>query len=277
MSSPSPLIPRIPANRTSAGVRDSPLTAHGVLQARRLGSHLAARSATDGPITHVFSSDLQRAANTAQAVIDALTPAGTSSAAVAIPGPGQEQVRLVSVPELRERHFGEAEGKRYGTPHRDAETLEVMRARVTRFVVTRLAPVLRDYVAKGQPGFVVIVSHGILLNSLLRVLLERYGMMELLRLAGPGLSSPQHLASWSNTGYLEMAVSAPPQAPPSGEQNDRSSASVNLTVVQVNAMQHLEGLKKTRGGIGNARFDRRQRTVDSFFKPAPKRKSRDSN
>jgi len=268
-----------PANRTSAGVRDSPLTTHGVLQARRLGSHLAARSAIDGPITHVFSSDLQRAANTAQAVINAFTPAGTSAAVTAatVETPGQEQVRLVRVPELRERDFGEAEGKRYGASHRDAETPEMMRARATRFVVTRLAPVLHDYVAKGQPGFVVVVSHGIFLGSLLRVLLERYGVMELLRLVGPGLTPPRPLASWSNTGYLELAVSAPPQAPPSGERNDRSRCSVNLTVVQINTVQHLEGLRKTRGRIGNARFDTRQRTVDSFFKPAPKRKSGDSN
>jgi len=261
----------------SAGVRDSSLTAHGVLQARRLAVHLAARSSTIGPVTHVFSSDLQRAANTAQLVIDAQHPAGLAI-------PGREQVRLVKVADLRERDFGSAEGKRYGAPHPDAETHDAMRVRADRFVRSRLAPLLQG---RGNgDGTVVVVSHGLLLNALLRVLLSRFAPAELARLAasGPGPSRTEYVASWSNTGYLEMAVSVTPapMARPSGglvasgsaSGPDRQRPAVGLTVVKVNSVRHLDGLKKTRGGIGSAQFDNRQRTMDSFLAPnAKKRKA----
>ena len=39
-----------------------------------------------------------------------------------------------------------------------------------------------------------------------------------------------------------------------------------LAVRAVNSQDHLTGLKKTRGGIGNLRHDEKQKTVDSYFK-----------
>lgn len=236
-----------------------------------MGTHIAVRSTNLGPVTHVFSSDLQRAVNTAQAVIDAQTPGQTI--------PGREQVRLVKVPELRERDFGSAEGKRFGAPRADAETHEGMRRRADRFVATHVEPLLRDRASKGERGLIVVVSHGLLLNSLLRVLLTRYAPGELARLAqpGPGPSRSEYLASWSNTGYLEMTVGAHPPAAPSGEPvrrsiHDGDQHKIKLAVVRVNSLTHLEGLKKTRGGIGSAQFDSRQRTVDSFFAPTAKKR-----
>ncbi|KAK0613323.1 histidine phosphatase superfamily [Immersiella caudata] len=255
-----------------AGTRDSPLTTHGALQAHRLASHLASRSSTIGPATHVFSSDLRRAADTAQAVIDAQ---GT------IPGE-REQVRLVKVADLRERDFRSAEGKRYGAPHPDAETHEAMRVRADRFVRMQLAPALQAQA--GRVGMVVIVSHGILLNALLRVLLGRSAPGELTRLAasGAGRLGAEYVASWSNTGYLEMVVAEAPVARPSrglvgsvsgsASSPSRQGSTVALTVVKVNAVEHLAGLKKTRGGIGSAQFDSRQRTMDSFLFPASKKR-----
>ncbi|KAK1754383.1 phosphoglycerate mutase [Echria macrotheca] len=253
-----------------AGVRDSPLTAHGVLQARRLGAYLAARSPVIGPVTHVFSSDLQRAANTAQAVLEAQA-SRESSAAI----PGRAPVRLVKLPELRERDFGSAEGKRFGTPHADAETHEKMRLRADRFVRAHLGPLLQNSVA--SDGLVVVVSHGILLNSLLKVLLTRFAPSELARLApGPGSGRSDYLASWGNTGYLEMVVRQPfPSGAAAGPESRDRRERVSLAVVQVNALHHLEGLKKTRGGIGSARFDSRQRTMDSFLAPR-KRKAEET-
>jgi hypothetical protein len=163
-----------------------------------------------------------------------------------------------------------------------------MRARADQFVKTHLVPLFHHHVAgTGGVSLVVVVSHGILLNSLLRVLLMRFAPTELSRLAapGPGPARPEYLASWSNTGYLEIAVrvdSLP--APPSGglatvgagSTADRKS--VGLAVVRVNEVGHLEGLRKTRGGIGSAQFDRRQKTMDSYFKPtAKKRKAEDEH
>ncbi|KAL2168397.1 hypothetical protein VTG60DRAFT_7310 [Thermothelomyces hinnuleus] len=293
-----------------AGTRDSPLTAHGVLQARRLGAHLASRSATIGPVRHVFASDLKRAVETAAAVVDAQTAAvggnqprsqpATSysdSDPFRVDGGGKDadnnkaadpaaSLKLVELPELRERDFGSAEGEKFGVDLglAGAESREQMRQRAVRFVDTHLLPLLTaEQVASG--GCIVVVAHGLILGSLLRVLLTRYGAGQLARLAGG------KMPGWSNTGYYELvvdAVSSPPVAASSGPTSSGSSAGVSgertpkltlpnsspqgphitLSVAGVNVLKHLEGLKKTRGGIGSAQFDKRQRTMDSFFAPS---------
>ncbi|KAK0634382.1 histidine phosphatase superfamily [Bombardia bombarda] len=261
-----------------AGVRNSPLTAHGVLQARRLAEHLASRSGI-GPIRHIFSSDLQRAADTAQAIIDAQQPRDLLMT--------RERLQLVKVPELRERDFQSAEGKRFGTARADAETHEEMRVRADRFVRHHLAPLLSATTSSQDEGSIVIVSHGILLNSLFRVLLMRYAPSELSRMAKAGPARSEYLVSWSNTGYLEAIVTPGPLATavPAGRVavTGTSSAAahpanvnmklprVTLVVLRVNVTSHLEGLKKTRGGIGSAQFDTKQRTMDSFLQPAAKK------
>ncbi|KAK1773651.1 histidine phosphatase superfamily [Copromyces sp. CBS 386.78] len=251
-----------------AGIRDSPLTTHGVLQARRLASHFASRSSSIGPVTHIFSSDLQRAVNTAQAIVDFQATKTTEKE-----DPHSPKLQLVQVVELRERDFRSAEGKRFGTPHFDAETHDEMRARSTAFIQAHLSPLL-DSIPKASIS-VVVVAHGLILNSLLTSLLARYAPQEMTRLANVKSSSgsvagrSEFLATWSNTGYLEMNV----DAIPSSEDTDKSA--VRLTVVRVNALDHLQGLKRTRGGIGSAKFDSKQKTMDSFFQPAAKKRRAD--
>lgn len=185
------------------------------------------------------------------------------------------KLQLVQVVELRERDFRSAEGKRFGTPHPDAETHDEMRARATGFVQAHLGPLL-DSISNGDNcqtnTSVVVVAHGLILNSLLRSLLARYAPEEMARLANAKLSSgsvagrSEFLAAWSNTGYLEIKV----DAIVSSEEIEKST--VQLTVVRVNALDHLHGLKRTRGGIGSAKFDSKQKTMDSFFKPAAKKR-----
>ncbi|KAL2149772.1 hypothetical protein VTH82DRAFT_8424 [Thermothelomyces myriococcoides] len=299
-----------------AGSRDSPLTAHGVLQARRLGAHLASQSAAIGPVRHVFASDLKRAVETAKVVIDAQTTAAVSSShgrtqpatsgldsesdPVRVNGGDKdvesdrvaelaEPLKLVELPELRERDFGSAEGKKFGVDlaHSGAESREQMRQRVERFVETHLAPLLTiEQVTLG--GSIVIVSHGLILGVLLGVLLARYGGGQMAFLGGP--KTPW----WSNTGYYELVVDAVssssatagsgPASPGnstgvSGERTPRLNLPtppsrrprIALSVIGINVLKHLEGLKKTRGGIGSTQFDKRQRTVDSFFTPMAKK------
>ncbi|KAK4213587.1 phosphoglycerate mutase [Rhypophila decipiens] len=261
-----------------AGVRDSPLTAHGVLQAKRLATYLAIRSSTIGPVQHVLSSDLQRAADTAQAIVDAQISTVASQ-----PWSKSGPPTLVQSADLRERNFGSAEGQRFGFPRDDAETHDEMRVRAERFINNHLDPLLADLVLGTRPAAsVVVVSHGILLNSLLKALLARYAPSELARLAqpGPAVGQPVYLASWSNTGYVEAVIGASSPSPGASSTGLTLAApaitasptvpAVTLSVARVNAVDHLDGLKKTRGGIGSAQFDRRQRTVDSFFRPVAK-------
>ncbi|KAL2255176.1 hypothetical protein VTK26DRAFT_3927 [Humicola hyalothermophila] len=284
-----------------AGTRDSPLTTHGALQARRLAAHLARHAP---PITHVFSSDLRRAVETARAIVAAQPPlpsssSSSSSSASAATGPAAtgdvaprpRRLDLVQLPELRERDFGEAEGRKFGavpSSLRDAgaESHEAMRVRAEGFVQRQLVPLLHGPgQGQGRDGqaVVAVVAHGLILDVLLRVLLAKYGPAELARL---GRAGSRHLVGWSNTGYVEAVVcvrpgkggdtfaAEPEAAEASGDRMSQQPAqpdSVTLSVVGVNVLRHLEGLKKTRGGIGSAQFDKRQRTVDSFFGPASKK------
>lgn len=253
------------------------MTTHGVLQAQRLATYLAIRSSTIGPVQYVFSSDLQRASDTAQAIIDSQVSTGTNK------GRQTTAVQLVKVADLRERNFGSAEGKRFGAPRGDAETHEEMRVRAERFIKEHLDPLLDDLVRGMKPAAsIVVVSHGILLNSLLKALLTRYAPAELFRLTNtmPAAGQSVYLASWSNTGYVEAVIGTKQLSTGAASTGLTFAGSsmaatplvpvVTLSVARVNAVDHLDGLKKTRGGIGSAQFDNKQRTVDSFFRPVPK-------
>lgn len=255
-----------------------------MLQARRLGTHFASRSSTIGPVQHIFSSNLQRAVKTAKAIAEAQPAvAGVDNAP-----------SVVQIVELREKDFGSEEGKRYGTRAQSAkgterpldwtepESRDAMKTRVDRFIETHLVPtILRGFESDVNQS-VVIVAHGIILNVLLRCLLSRFGPEELTRLSRPGDASgrPESLGSWSNTGYLEAdlrlvkadtptALAGPPPFARVESQgtstSNASTFSIRLTVQKVNCNHHLSGLKKTRGGIGSAAFDPKQKTMDSLF------------
>lgn len=246
----------------SAGTRDSPLTSHGILQAGRLASYLASL----GPIKHIFSSDLQRAVETARAIVDA-RPAPLPT--------GAATLQPIQLPELRERDFGTAEGKKFGVSLSDAgvETRAGVRKRAESFVQGWLVPLLSE---EESEGLVVVVAHGLILGELLAVLLARFGS-----------GSRDPVTVWSNTGYAELVVKARPSVvegvdgegeaasgeskPPALSLRHQQRQQITMSVVGINVVKHLEGLKKTRGGIGSARFDKRQRTMESFFAPAAKK------
>ncbi|KAM3527262.1 hypothetical protein MY4038_006421 [Beauveria bassiana] len=230
-----------------AGVRDSALTTHGVLQAGRLGGHLAARFPSS--VRAVFTSDLQRAARTAAAVRGVC---------------GGERVPLHTTPLLRERHFGSLEGVacRASRVHVDdvAETASSMRARARRFLDEMLLPLLRLRRSRAEDDVVVVVAHGLFLPKLYACLLERVPWQSLtldqeLLMSYPGAPPPLQ-PWWSNTAYLECTVM--PDAITGGR-------ALRMHVLRVNCTTHLKYLTRTRGGIGSAPHDARQRTIDSYF------------
>ncbi|KND87687.1 putative phosphatase [Tolypocladium ophioglossoides CBS 100239] len=243
-----------------AGSRDSPLTAHGALQARRLASSLAQSVV----LTHVFSSKLQRAAKTAAAFCDAQNEAHGAGLAV------------IAVPELCEKHFGSAEGVSFRSSASDrlafddAETAQSMRVRASRFLDEHLVPLPCADAATDNDMACAIVAHGIILGALVKVLVERIPRSGVVLPPAPernGLvmdGSGPILPSWSNTGYLEIVVSRQPVSAASGTPK----LPLQLHIKRVNCTSHLENIHKTRGGIGSAAYDERQRTMDHFFAPA---------
>ncbi|TKA83216.1 hypothetical protein B0A55_00661 [Friedmanniomyces simplex] len=208
-----------------AGVRDSALTLHGVEQARRLGQHFAQTDHIH--LTHVFASPLSRACKTAEALVKAQKDGGF----VAGDGrPAGRGVEIVKVPELIEQDFGYYEGKSFYARsearksgreahhdrHKsdpgfvDVESKEAMCKRADRFLDQHFMPLFDLEGADGGLE-VAIVSHGMLLSHLWRRLLLRLPRKSLTIapevMAARGSVVLEHLGGWSNTGYLELAMS----------------------------------------------------------------------
>ncbi|KAF7561085.1 hypothetical protein G7046_g3078 [Stylonectria norvegica] len=250
-----------------AGSRDSVLTTHGVLQARRLASHLA----SNVRVKHIFSSHLQRAVKTAEAVCESQKRAHALDLSV------------VQLAELREKDFGSGEGAKFGAGktdaktggHLGAESADAMRTRVDRFLDDHLFPVL----CVDEEASVCVIAHGIILGVLFNALCARIptGAITVAPEAqsvpsGPALLHP----AWSNTGYLEGVFSAlekkESERSKSTKETNLRSLDLKFHVESVNCLDHVKGLRKTRGGIGSAKFDDKQKTMDSFFKPASRKR-----
>ena len=235
----------------------------------------------------MFASDLRRAVETAEAVVAAQAEIAPRGGGPDDDADGAVRLQLVQLPDLRERDFGKAEGAKYGVAlaSAGAESREQMRRRAEKVVLGHLTPLLKQ---EDTGGCIVVVSHGLILDSLLRVLLEKFALRGTARLGDA------RTTAWSNTGYVELVVgltvevatddpigsgsldTVQGQAEVSGDRTPAPPAplsppQISLSIVGVNVLTHLEGLKKTRGGIGSAQHDKRQRTVDSFFAPAAKK------
>jgi broad specificity phosphatase PhoE len=275
------------------------LTNHGVLQASRLGQHLAC---TDVKISHIFSSDLIRAFKTAEAI------------RLAQPKPSNEQAPFAretrQLALIREQDFGSLEGKAfyersrdsnktgkelYSETHksdadfRDVESQEAMRVRSDIFINEYILELLYTV---PEAHAVVIVAHGIILAHLWRCILRRFHPT-MVSVAPGAIASErgltlEHLGGWANTGYLELEIktrtgSGPTNSSPTPAEEPQSASTIetevpattlserkpldmSLVVKAVNSLEHLKGVKKTRGGIGSSKHDESQKTMESFFK-----------
>lgn len=262
-----------------AGSRDSALTNHGVLQTRRLGSHLVSRRDVIGPVVHIFTSNLQRAFRTAEAIADAQRTSNVSLKKTDV------DLQVAQLPELREKDFGSAEGVKYGVRSSgradgsipsDSESREAMMVRVNRFIDKELAPVLKRYAS--EKATVAVVAHGIILGVLLQALISRFPASTASSASSEG---DRFGAAWSNTGVLQVRVElTQARTPVSGSTSSASTtvddvadqSRLTMVVQATNLTDHLNGLRKTRGGIGSAKFDSRQRSLTAFFTPTSKKR-----
>jgi broad specificity phosphatase PhoE len=263
-----------------AGVTDSKLTNHGVLQAQRLGRSLTASRQLQ--FTHIFASDLQRAWMTAGEI---------SSAQAAQHGDSIPQPQVVKLALLREQDFGSFELVPWTSKRSDdafttkvpsatdpdfkpKELAEQMKARADQFLDDFVVPIM----ALDAEDRIAVVSHGLFLSALWRALLSRFRTENVS--LGPDVAVQSHsrpleyVGSWTNTGYLELIISSS-SADTSSEdtpaftisENPGSGAFQNmkLKVLAINRRDHLDNLKRTRG-VGSATHDVRQQQIDGFFK-----------
>lgn len=183
----------------------------------------------------------------------------------------------------------------------DVESKEAMTLRTDTFVDQYLLGHLEE---TPDDQAVIVVAHGIILTHLWRSILRRFDLRKVTM--SPGVDGAdrglQYLGGWSNTGYLDLEVissgpkslasepigltkkdvhltiavttpadiltaSAKEQADPTVHpQKYPNILDMTLTIKAVNCLEHLKGLKKTRGGIGSLKHDSTQKTMDSFFK-----------
>lgn len=267
-----------------AGVRDSALTSHGSLQADKLGECLRMQGLE---FTHIFSSDLQRAFKTADAILRA--------------SQRNQHVRTTfqQLPILREQDFGSSEGKPFHTKLReskmfesahnsvkslddtrfkDPETKEAMGIRMNTFVEEHLYPLLPRH-GSAREAVIAIVSHGIILSHLWRCILGRFALQNV-RLASTSprdTSNLGHIGPWSNTGYLDLEIQIahprergdvnPYSRNVSGASDVASTLDTRiLTIKAINSIAHLKGLKRTGGGVGSSKFDDDQKKIEHYFK-----------
>jgi len=270
-----------------AGVTDSILTNHGVLQTQRLGKFLAQQRRLQ--FSQIFASDLQRAHMTAEAIRHAQTQQW--------PAAGSE-LQVIKLDLLREQDFGSFELVPWSSKRaQDAldprvpdatdpsfkpkETPEAMRARADAFLDDFMLPLLALDEDTNEES-VAIVSHGLFLATLWRTLLSRFEPHTVS--LGPAVESASvgrplgHMPAWTNTGYLELDIaplvqndSLPSIFPAVGAGNTTNVTKLHgyrMTVRAVNEKQHLQSLKRAGGGIGSATYDSRQRNLEGFFKRA---------
>ena len=74
------------------------------------------------------------------------------------------------------------------------------------------------------------------------------------------------LPDGSASSYHPRPVIPGPSTQTTVPLKPRMLLNLSLLVKAVNSQEHMKGLKKTRGGIGSAKHDEKQKTVDSFFK-----------
>lgn len=276
-----------------AGVTDSRLTQHGVLQTQRLGAHLAAR---DLRFTHIYASDLQRAYMTAQAIADAQAKKH-NTATLPIP-------RLSL---LREQDFGSNElvpwaSKRGQDSFFDRrpdvheanfipkEPMDVMKKRATDFLDDCILPLLATDDGQAEESTVAAVSHGLFLGVLWRDLLARFPANSVSvspdavgNEFGAHFSPLEHIGIWANTAFLEVEIhrrALPhgmdkilngddiPSAKPSSTRSDHVLSKHTLLIKTINGHAHTQGMKKIRGGTGNVPHDPKQKDIVGFFKKA---------
>ena len=194
------------------------LTVHGMNQAISLGEALKNES-----ITHIFSSDLKRAHRTAFAIAN-----------------HHPHLPVHTHASLRERDFGELEGK----PWRHAHLTKDLGERRPLLQARALAAWKWIFEEAGlldvtSNSVIVVVSHGTFLGFLLDTICSFYN------------SSRPERVSWRNTAYAKLVITP-------GDTAD-------LRIDCINDTRHLQHIKRQRGGVGSMKYDVSQKPLADFF------------
>ena len=266
-------------NVCSAGPPDSPLTSHGVIQSSLLGAHLAGRAASLGPAPHMFCSDFQEARTTAEAIRDAYLAQDAEPSSMKKP-----TTEIILLGELREKQFREKNvevsesvaAQPGGGEYTEGEPFEEVNARAKRFLDAVLLPLLEDLLLSDTPQSIFIIAHGGIHSHVWLQFVRVLRALQVPTLSTPGVMRLESVPLdkfLGNTAYHKVVLKTktPPAKSSSSSQIAATSnigrplSAAHVHFRAVDYVDHLSGLKKTGGGIGNSKFDKKQRKIDSFF------------
>jgi broad specificity phosphatase PhoE len=250
-----------------------------MLQIDCLARHFASRSIH---LDSIFASDLSRARITAEGISRQQRPKR-----------GESRLSPILTSDLREKDFGSLEGVRFSPTstktdngnarrgragsastltHVESESTASMRRRAISFINAHLLPWIFDDTT--QRANVAIVAHGIILRVLWQCLIELFDPTHIS--IAPGITAadgrPPVLLSptWSNTAFMSLSIQTAPPLP-SDTRNPVSDAHFllhgwSMRILALDSREHLASLRRTRGGIGSASHDNRQKRIDQFFR-----------
>lgn len=261
-----------------AGTTDSALTNHGMLQIESLGEYFSSNAIY---FDRVFASDLSRAHITAAGICSqqpqrengapSLTPIISSDLRERSYGSleGKPLVNTATKPEPKQNDSARPAPGNSFTPHIEIETVVAMRQRAISFLNQHILPSLFE--CPNLEMNVAIVSHGAFLRVFWSRIVELFDPTNISM--DPNIDywndgpAAFILPSWSNTGFMQLSI----QPGPEELKQKISDPEVLLkgwimTIIAVDHKKHLESLQRTRGGIGSATHDSRQKRIDQFFK-----------
>lgn len=244
------------------------LTANGQDQALRL-----AHCFRDRPVsfTRVFSSDLDRATDTARVICQYQLGSGP-------------KLEPIQIPALREQCYGC--GSQSVSASR-AESMSSMKLRVNGFLRDYILPEMAD-ATQGSGAVVAVVAHGVILQVIWSCIADLFDSQSfhLARTVGRNDGNYMHPV-WSNTGIMELDIrpGGPPEefvtksplqmsvappwitktVPPTPPGSSPPLQGWSVTIMSVDSTAHLDGdaLAQTIPEVGPTST---QQSMDDFYR-----------
>lgn len=254
-----------PGSRLTLPSRDSDqpnLTAHGQDQALRLAHYFRDRPVS---FTRVFSSDLDRATDTARVICQYQLGSGP-------------KLEPIQTPALREQCYGCGAQSASAS---GAESMSSMKLRVNGFLRDYILPEMAD-ATQGSDAVIAVVAHGVILQVIWSCIADLFGSQSFHLARTVGRNDGDYMQPvWSNTGIMELDIrpGGPPEqfvtkvtppwitktVPPTPPGSSPPLQAWSVTIMSVDSTAHLDGdaLAQT---IPEVRPTSTQQSMDDFYR-----------
>lgn len=206
--------------------------------------------------------------------------ANTTAQAILAAQPNPHPPLIVS-PDLREQHFGIAEGNPwvttggsildvkhgvfpvlYGRDEKfpEGESLDDLGCRAEKAVEELLLPWVWDpkksWGKREGEVHLAVVSHGLCISELVAALV---------RMDADGYGQGRDYRGLLNTAWTRVTIGVKGEDSGSAPNTVDRSTPLVVRVTHLNQHDHLAGLKRQKGGIGSTAYDPKQQDIRDFF------------